>query len=127
MLPVTLLSGVSSYNNQGDLVLALSKTPGRGWLMGVVVARCSNGKYTIAFSDGSEEEGIRFSYLKIYFTRITVFFYYYEYATRTRWVSCTMMHDAVTWFNELSSVSTCLKPDVLLSHRKLPNYHTLRA
>lgn len=44
--------------HQGDVVLALSKTPGRGWVMGAVAGR-QEGRYTIIFADGSKEEGIR--------------------------------------------------------------------
>lgn len=43
---------------QGDVVLALSKIPGRGWQMGAVASR-REGRYTIVFSDGTEEKGVR--------------------------------------------------------------------
>ena len=45
---------------QGDAVLALSKKPGRGWMMGTIAGRTGNGVYKIEFSDGSEEDGIRY-------------------------------------------------------------------
>ncbi|CAM9607448.1 unnamed protein product [Ectocarpus sp. 12 AP-2014] len=48
----------------GDAVLALSKTPGRGWVMGAVTARGSDGKYTISFADGTESDQIRFVNLR---------------------------------------------------------------
>lgn len=49
---------------QGDAVLALSNIPGRGWMMGAVTARGSNGRYTIAFADGTESDEVRYADLE---------------------------------------------------------------
>ncbi|CAM9744449.1 unnamed protein product, partial [Hapterophycus canaliculatus] len=46
---------------KGDAVLALSNIPGRGWMMGAVTARGSDGKYTIAFADGTESDQVRYT------------------------------------------------------------------
>ncbi|CAM9497383.1 unnamed protein product, partial [Scytosiphon promiscuus] len=48
---------------KGDAVLALSNIPGRGWMMGAVTARGSDGKYTIAFADGTESDQVRYTRL----------------------------------------------------------------
>lgn len=45
---------------QGDVVIALSTVPGRGWMMGAVSARSAKGEYSIVFADGSEEKNIRY-------------------------------------------------------------------
>lgn len=40
-------------------MLALSDVPGRGWVMGAVSARGSDGKYTIVFADGTQSDQVR--------------------------------------------------------------------
>ena len=42
-------------------MLALSDIPGRGWIMGAVTARGSDGNYTISFADGTQSDQIRYA------------------------------------------------------------------